>query len=92
MFVVGVLLKNPFFFLALPYIMAAAAKMDPRGHASALLGGLLPLGAGFGPWPAGAIADQFGFPMVGWSGLGAVFVATFLFCLALRTNRPTPVL
>jgi len=87
MFVIGILLKNPFFFLALPYIMAAASRLDPRGHASALLGGMLPLGAGLGPWPAGAIADQFGFPMVGWAGLGSVLVATFLFCLALWKTR-----
>jgi len=77
-YIVGTFAKNVAIFFLMPYLLSAAAAMDPRGRMSAAAGGLIPLGFGTGPIVAGHLIERSGYPILGWTGLCAVAIASLL--------------
>ena len=50
--------KNVTIFLLLPYLLSAAAKLDRRGRAAAITGGILPVGFGLRAVGRGAVIES----------------------------------
>jgi len=62
--VMSILWGFAFFFL-LPYVMGAAAALDPGGRWSTVAGAFMMLGYALGPGAAGFLVTDFGYPIFG---------------------------
>lgn len=74
----GGILKSGGMLFFMPLAMEAASILDRQGRISAISSGVLLLGFGFGPYVAGHIVEQEGFPAVGVVSVTIAAVGTIL--------------
>ena len=77
MYTISVMMISTTYFYALAYLTGLAASLDREGRIAAASGSFLTLGIAVGPTFSGVLAEQGGFPMVGW-GIGLAVVATLV--------------
>jgi predicted MFS family arabinose efflux permease len=76
------------YMFSLPYLMGAAAALDPMGRVAAGLGGISLVAAAAGPGAGGLLLTWGSYPMLGWVALvGALLAIVAILPAALALDR-----
>ncbi len=83
----GVLLYGGVFLFTSPYVLGAAAALDPQGRLAAAAIGYQLIAYGMGPVIFGLVARDASYAATGWPGFAACLVAAVLFVPIIRNLR-----
>jgi len=86
-FTVAAIIKNASIMLAIPFVLATAARL--QSSAAALTSGAMAFGVATGPYLGGFLAQHWGFPASGATGIALVAMATLLLLKMRASLQPT---